>query len=239
MSQKLFVSLWVFLLVLSCSFCDLNQPSKPTNLNSTQSKKDTSLDSKETRLLDELEAQTGNLNRTIWQKPKMIIQRLGDLSDKTVADIGAGPYGYFSFQLASQVKKVIAIDIEPAAIQFMDSMRMEILPTGLQDRLEPRLVASDDPKLRPKEADVVIIMNTYAYISDRIDYLRNLKKGIADKGRLLIVDFKMRRLPIGPPQAEKVPLFQVERDLEQAGYQIVFVDDKSLDYQYMLMAVKN
>ncbi|MBK9453859.1 MAG: hypothetical protein IPN95_31580 [Bacteroidetes bacterium] len=33
-------------------------------------------------------------DRENWQKPQMVISRLGDLSDKVVADIGAGT-GYF------------------------------------------------------------------------------------------------------------------------------------------------
>jgi hypothetical protein len=49
----------------------------------------------------------------------------------------------------------------------------------------------------------------------------------------------MRKLPIGPPQSEKVPLYQVELDLEEAGFQIEVVDDRSLEYQYMLLATNN
>ena len=235
MNQKLFIILWLTLLLLIS--CKPNQTTETAKTEAT-TKKDTASESEKTKLLDELEAQAGNLNRTIWQKPKIIIQRLGDLSDKTIADIGAGPYGYFSFQLASLAKKIIAIDIDPAAIQFMDSMRVEILPPELRDRLELRLALPHDPKLQPKEADVVLAVNIYAYIPGRINYLKNLKNGMSDEGRILIVDFKMRHLPIGPPQTEKVPLFQVERDLEEAGYRIISVDDKSLDYQYMLVAVK-
>ena len=57
---------------------------------------------------------------TIWHSPKMLTERLGDLSEKTVANIGAGPYGNFSIQIADEAKKVIAIDINPIAIQFID-----------------------------------------------------------------------------------------------------------------------
>ncbi len=177
-------------------------------------------------------------NRTIWHSPKTLTERLGDLSDKTVANIGAGPYGYFSIEIADEAKKVIAIDIDPKAIHFIDSMRLQLLPLAIQNNLETRLVDPDNPKLRFEEADVVTIRETYAYISNRIQYLKTLRKGIKDSGKLLIVDFKMRKLPEGPPQSEKVPLFQVERDLEEAGYRIEFVDDLSLAYQYIVIAVK-
>ncbi len=175
---------------------------------------------------------------TIWHSPSTLTERLGDLSDKTVANIGAGPYGYFSIEIADEAKKVIAIDIDPKAIRFIDSMRLQILPLAIQDNLETRLVEPDNPKLRFEEADVVTIRETYAYLPNRIQYLKTLKKGIKDGGKLLIVDFKMRKLPVGPPQSEKVPLFQVERDLEKAGYRVALVDDLSLAYQYIIVAIK-
>ncbi|MEM6317642.1 MAG: class I SAM-dependent methyltransferase [Bacteroidota bacterium] len=193
---------------------------------------------KEKPILGELDEKTGVQTPTIWHSPATLIERLGRLEDKTVANIGAGPYGYFSFQIADEARKVIAIDIDPNAIRFIDSMRIQLLPPSLQDRLETRLVGPDNPKLRFEEADIVTIRDTYAYLPARIAYLKNLKKGLKDGGKLLIVDFKMRQLPIGPPQSEKVPLYQVELDLVQAGYQIEWVDDKSLAYQYMLLARK-
>lgn len=237
MSQKFPLYYWAmpFLFIIACFAC--NQTSTSTKPSAPPPKIENP-SKEEDRILSELDKRTGVQTQTIWHSPRILIQQLGDLSDKTVANIGAGPYGYFSFQIAGEAKKVIAIDIDPVAIHFMDSMSLQLLPASLQGTLETRLVEPNDPKLMYEEADVVTIMNTYAYISDRINYLKNLKRGISTKGRLVIVDFKMRKLPLGPPQSEKVPLYQVERDLENAGYQIILVDDKSLEYQYMLMAVK-
>lgn len=188
--------------------------------------------------LDQFEAKRGNKNRTIWQRPRMIIQQLGDLSDKVVADIGAGPYGYFSFQIAQNAKKVIAIDIDKSSLAFIDSMRMEILSPDKQEAIEVRLAEPNDPNLKNKEADVVILMNIYAYIPDHLTYLKKLSDGMKSNSRILIIDFKMRHLPIGPSQNEKIPLYIVERELVQAGFELNLVDDRSLDYQYMVIAKK-
>ena len=188
--------------------------------------------------LDQFEAKRGNENRTIWQRPKMIIQQLGDLSDKVVADIGAGPYGYFSFQIAQNAKKVIAIDIDKSSLAFIDSMRLEILSPDKQEAIEARLAKPDNPNLKNQEADVVILMNIYAYLPDHAAYLKKLKQGMNADGRIIIIDFKMRHLPIGPAQSEKIPLYIVERELVQAGFTLNLVDDRSLDYQYMVIATK-
>lgn len=175
--------------------------------------------------------------RFIWQKPEMIIELLGNLQDKVVADIGAGT-GFFALPMTSKAKKVIAIDIDPRFVNYLDSVKVLELPENLQARLETRLAEPNDPHLKPNEADVVMIVNTFMYIQNKVDYLRNLKKGISKGGRLLIIDFKRKRTPIGPPANIRTPLFEVEDALYKAGYQNVTTNDTSLDYQYIVIAEK-
>jgi ubiquinone/menaquinone biosynthesis C-methylase UbiE len=177
-----------------------------------------------------------NRDRNIWQKPEMVISMLGDLNGKTVADIGAGS-GYFAFRLTPKAEKVIGIDIDPGFISFLDSMKVR-LPESYRDRFESRLAQPDDPMLRPGEAHAVIIVNTYAYIDNRTQYLKTLYKGIAPRGRLLIVDFKKNDIPVGPPDHFRITLNDVRRELVSAGFKVVQVDLESLDYQYIIIAEK-
>ncbi|MBR9919721.1 MAG: class I SAM-dependent methyltransferase [Bacteroidetes bacterium] len=175
-------------------------------------------------------------DRVFWQKPDLVVDRLGDLSTKVVADIGAGS-GYFARRLAHKAKKVIAIDIDPKFISFMDSIKVVELPREIQEKFETRLAAFDDPRLNPGEADVVLIVNTYLYIQDRVAYMRRLKEGLAPGGKVVIIDFKKKRIPLNnPPQKVRLPLFQVEEELFDAGYTRVNSDDTSLDYQYIVVA---
>lgn len=236
-----FLGLFLFLVA-----CESPPPSTLTEkgVNSTANTTNINIDSTPEPLvtiqqeLDQFEAKRGNKNRTIWQRPKMIIQQLGNLSDKVVADIGAGPYGYFSFQIAQNAKKVIAIDIDKSSLAFIDSMRLEILSKDKLEAIETRLAKANDPNLRNQEVDVVILMNIYAYLPDHLAYLKKLKNGMKPNSRIIIIDFKMRHLPIGPSQDEKVPLYIAERELVQAGFKLNLVDDQSLDYQYMVIATK-
>jgi SAM-dependent methyltransferase len=175
--------------------------------------------------------------RLIWQKPEVVIDLLGDLENQTVADIGAGT-GFFSLRLAQKAKKVIAIDIDPRFIEYLDSAKVWELPEMYQDRLEARLARPKDPKLKANEADVAIIVNTYIYIPDRVNYVKNLMKGLSDNGKLLIVDFKKKRTPVGPPRSVRIPLYKVEEELYKAGYSSVKTFDTMLDYQYVLIAEK-
>ncbi|MFK7807401.1 MAG: class I SAM-dependent methyltransferase [Saprospiraceae bacterium] len=178
-------------------------------------------------------------NRWIWQKPNAIIEKLQPLEGKVVADIGAGPYGYFAFRIVHQadVAKVIAIDIDPTATKFMNNTR-ELLSKDIQDRVETRLVPNDDPQLSDEEADVVLIVNTVAYINGRIDYFKKIHKGTTREGKVVIVDFKKRNTPVGPPSGERVSSAVIERELKAAGYDQIEVDDRALEYQYVITARK-
>lgn len=181
-----------------------------------------------------------NTNRMIWQKPELVLNRMGDIKNKVVADIGAGT-GFFAFRLTPMAKKVIAIDINQNLINVIDSIRTVELSDTDQNKLETRLADPDDPHLANNEADIVLLVNTYLYLSNRVEYLKNLKKGITSGGKIIIVDVKRQRLPQGeflPPQPIRVPQHLVEEELEQAGFQLLSSDDTSLIYQYMVVAQK-
>ena len=177
-----------------------------------------------------------NVDRQNWQKPRMIVQSLGDLSDKVVADIGSGT-GYFTLRMLPLAKKVIAIDIDERMITFIDDLKSE-LDTRFSDKLETRLATTDDPKLGMQEVDIIFISNTYAYISDRIDYLKKLKSKLKPGGKIVIIDFKKKLIPgvIHSDQANRLALFQVEQELQEAGFTLVKSDDLSLPYQYIVEA---
>lgn len=175
-------------------------------------------------------------DRVIWQKPDLVIQQLGDVNGKTVADLGAGT-GYFSRRIAYKGARVIAIDIDPQAIQWMQEQKSRF-PVELQDRLIIRKATEDDPKLAENEVDIVLLVNTYSYIKNRVTYFKRLLKSIRKGGTVLIIDFKKKETPFGPKVSERVDIGDVEKELTQAGYYIIQKDESSLEYQYILKAVR-
>ncbi len=173
--------------------------------------------------------------RTSWQKPELIIQQMGNISNKTVADIGAGT-GYFSFQLMHKAKKVIAIDIDENMIALLDAF-MGSLSEKMSEKIETRLALPNNPLLKKDEADIALFVNVVPYMQDRTAYFSDLKQNLADKGMVMIVDFKTRRLPIeAPPYEERVLPHIVEEELYNAGFSRVYIDDSTLDYQYIITA---
>lgn len=173
-------------------------------------------------------------NRDIWQKPDRVIDILGPLEGKTVVDLGAGT-GYFAFRLIQDAAKVIAIDIDPDFVRFMVNKR-QLLPPELQEKFEVRLAKTDDPELLQNEADAVLIVNTYAYLPKRVEYFKNLHKVLKPQSKIVIIEFKMKNIPNGPPDEEKVSISTVESELQSAGFIDIDVDDQTLDYQYIVTA---
>ena len=174
--------------------------------------------------------------RVIWQRPEMVMQALGDLSGKRVADIGAGT-GYFAFRVAAAGAEVIAIDVDPRAVEFMNSEELRY-PEEIQDRFSTRIATADSPQLREGEVDIVMMVNTYGYLQERVEYFKNLQSGMKNGGRVLIIDFKKKETTIGPEVEDRISLQQVQHELAEAGFTIVDVDEESLQYQYIVQAIR-
>jgi len=181
---------------------------------------------------DQLAARFEDPARAQWQKPEKTIASLGPLDGKTVADIGAGT-GYFSFPISKQAAKVIAIDIDKRFLDYIDRKK-QTLKVGAN--IETRLTKPDSSGLKPGEADMVLIVDTYHHIEGRIEYLKKLKKCLRKDGVLVIIDFKKLNPPPGPPVELRIAEEQVESELKSAGFTIASEDRDMLPYQYVIKA---
>ncbi len=177
--------------------------------------------------------------RYAWQKPALVVEQLGDLEGKVIADIGAGT-GYFAFRLINKAKKVIAVDIDADMINLIEIFR-DNLDSLQQSKITTRLATADSPNLMEDEVDIALIINTIGYIDDRRAYLDNLRSVIKAEGEVIIVDFKMKRIPdnIAPPVEYRVSLLELENILSESGYKNISTDDRSLDYQYIVKATRD
>src|SRR5262249_37458279 len=88
-----------------------------------------------------------------------VMDLLGVSPGKTVADIGAGS-GWFTVRAARRVTdtgKVYAVDINPAAITYIDQRAQK----EKLSNIETLLGAQDDPRLPPGSVDAVLLLKTY------------------------------------------------------------------------------
>ncbi len=168
-------------------------------------------------------------SRDAWQKPDDVLDRLGLEPSFRVADIGSAT-GYFSVRIASRVPngRVWGVDIEPAMVRYLnDRARRE----G-KDNLFSILGTPEDP-LIPEPVHVVLVVNTYHHIEARPAYFRNLASRLEPGGRIVLIDFKQGKLPVGPPESMKIPGEQVDAEMAEAGYERVEADTALLPYQWI------
>lgn len=175
--------------------------------------------------------------RNEWQNPELILQSFGDLQKKTIADIGAGT-GYFTFRIAQKGAKVLAVDIEQQFLDYIEDRKLELDDVIGYDLVQTVLSKEDDPLLPSKSVDGALLVNTYHFIDHRVDYMKKVRDGLKNHGQLIIVDYKKGNLPLGPDESFKIPAAQVVNELRQAGFIDIKLDEKSLEYQYLITAKK-
>ena len=169
--------------------------------------------------------------RDAWQKPEEVVNNLHLRSGDVVVDIGAGT-GYFTRHFAAAVGpdgKAIGLDIEPTMVTHINAEAQKQKIANLSARQVP----PSDPQLEPHSVDVVFICDTYHHMQERVAYARLLAKALKPGGRVVIVDFHKRELPLGPPIEWKLTPKAVTEEFRQAGFQLA----RSLDflpYQYFL-----
>lgn len=169
--------------------------------------------------------------RAKWQKPEIVIEKLGKINGKTIADIGAGT-GYFSRRLAQKGAKVLALDVDSLFLDYIDKNSADSL------NIVTRKIPFNSPQLDSAEVDAVVIIDTYHHIESRYDYFRDVWRGMKAGGQLMVVDFKKEKTPEGPPVDMRIEGFKLMRELQDAGFIKVVIDVHTLQNQYIIMAKK-
>lgn len=161
-----------------------------------------------------------NPERAAWQMPERVIADLGLKPGQRVADIGAGT-GYFSVRLARSASKpvVYAVDIEETMLSYLAKRASE---EGLTN-VKTVLGAMESPKL-PEPMDVVLVVNTYHHIADRLSYFKKVRASLRDGGTLAIVDWK-KGAPMGPSDEYRFMPQEIRTELAAAGFKAVSQHD--------------
>ncbi len=174
-------------------------------------------------------------DRAEWQKPDLVVEKLGLKPGDHVADIGAAS-GYFTRRLASQVRPggfALAVDVEPG---FFDYIRHRAHREDQRNLFCVR-ADDDDPHLPEASFDLIFICDTLHHISNRLAYYALLRKTLRGPGsRIVVVDFfKDREIPVGPSKAMRLDRQALKAEFEEAGFSVE-LDTETLPYQYILTA---
>jgi ubiquinone/menaquinone biosynthesis C-methylase UbiE len=164
-------------------------------------------------------------SRDGWQKPHEVIMALKLRPDEAIADIGAGS-GYFTRRFANHAGLVYAVDIDRELLGLIDKAG--------NPKIKTVHAAPEDPKLAPESVDTVFICDVLHHINHRGAYYAKLNMALKPGGRIVIIDFYKKQLPVGPPVSMKLSEEQVTGELKAAGFAKTASYD-FLPHQYFLV----
>ena len=163
-------------------------------------------------------------SRDAWQKPHEVVMALSLKSTDAIADIGAGT-GYFARRFANHAGKVYAVDIDPKLLAIAEK--------NAPANLKTVLAAPDDSRLQERSVDIIFFCDVLHHIENRAAYYPKLAKALKPGGRIVVIDFYKKDLPVGPPPSMKLSDDEVIAEFRKAGFTLA----KRLDilpYQYYL-----
>jgi arsenite methyltransferase len=163
-------------------------------------------------------------SRDEWQKPHDVVVALDLKPTDAVADIGAGT-GYFARRFALHARKVYAVDI--------DDKLLAVEREKASPNLVTILAAPDDPRLPEGSADLISFCDVLHHIENRLAYYAKVARALKPGGRIVVIDFYKRPLPIGPPPSMKLSDQQVIAEFQTAGFALKNRLG-TLPYQYFL-----
>lgn len=169
--------------------------------------------------------------RDRWQKPDEVIALMALKPTMKVADIGSGT-GYFAIRIAKQLPQgeLWGIDIEPEMVSYLEARARREKIANVKS-----VLGTESSANLTGTFDRIFVCDTYHHIPDRERYFAALKQHLTAEGVLVIVDFKMGKLPVGPPEKHRIAPTQLRQELEAAGYTQTLLDEKTLPYQYVAM----
>lgn len=170
--------------------------------------------------------------RDAYQKPQEVVRALGIKKGEVIADIGAGS-GYFSFRFARHVGdkgRVYAVDIDPGMIVHMNRRIRDLKVKNVVTVL----ALPDDPLLPNGSIDRFFICDTWHHIEDRARYLALIKKMLRPGGQVVMIDFRKKELPVGPPVGMKIAREDLLKQMEANGFRLL-KEHTFLPYQYFLV----
>lgn len=179
----------------------------------------------------------GWLERTQREKeeaPSKAIALLDLAPDAVLADIGAGS-GYYAFRIARLLPKgkVVAVDIQPEMITFLQAESTKLGVTNVQ----PHLGAIDDVRLPAASLDAALMVDAYHEFDHPVEMLASLHAALKSKGRIYLLEYRAEddNVPIKPHH--KMTEEQARKEFAAAGFRFV-VNKTELPWQHLMVFEK-
>ncbi len=152
--------------------------------------------------------------RFFFQNPDAILSGAGVQPGQVVADIGCGT-GFFTIPLAKYVGKtgkVYALDTSFTMIKELRKRARklkQVKPIHSQENRFP---------LAAGNIDFVLLVNMVHELEDWKLFLKEVKRILTPGGRVCIVDFKRKKMEMGPPLRVRLTKNRLKEMLQMSGF---------------------
>jgi len=150
---------------------------------------------------------------------------------QTVCDLGCGN-GYHTLPLARAVGergRVLAVDLQPEMLEFLRGRAEEQQLKNIE-YVEAKL---DDPRLRARSCDLILMVDVYHELSYPVKILRRLRAALKPRGRLVLVEFRAEDAGVPIKPLHKMTKAQVIQELATNGFRFAEESDE-LPWQHVL-----
>ena len=125
--------------------------------------------------------------------------------------------------------KILAVDIQPEMIELLKARAEK---EGVKN-VEPILGSLIDPKLPEGKVDLILCVDVYHEFSHPEHMLKAMRKSLAPKGLLVLVEFRAED-PLVPIKPEhKMTKQQILKDLPPLGFKLA-KEFERLPWQHMM-----
>lgn len=151
------------------------------------------------------------------EAPTRVIEALALAPNAVIADIGAGS-GYYSFRIAPKIPfgKVIAVDIQPEMLEYLEKKSAELKLTNVS----PHLGVIDDIKLAAESIDAALMVDAYHEFSHPAEMLASLVKALKPGGKVFLVEYRAEDPEVPIKRLHKMSAAQAKLELESAGLRL-------------------
>ena len=164
-------------------------------------------------------------DRAQWNKPELIMDRLGVADGSTVAELGVGG-GWFTLWLARRVGPNGVVYAEDVQREMLEAISQRVQGENLLN-VRPVLGTATDPHLPAGVVDATVVVDSFHEMDEASDpsqvvkLLTNVARSLKPQGRLGIVDFLPGGGGPGPAADQRVDPQRVIKAAEAAGLQLI------------------
>jgi ubiquinone/menaquinone biosynthesis C-methylase UbiE len=171
--------------------------------------------------------------------PFKVLERAGLQPGARVADLGCGSLGHFVFSAAQMVGGngiVYAVDIQKTALRTVEKFaKQEQFWNVIPVWSDIEVVGA--ARIPPGTLDLTIIANNLYLCQNRQGLLEEAMRLTKPGGRLLFIEWKKERTPIGPDQDRRLGVDEAKRLLMHPDLRLLQSFEAG-EYHYALLFEK-